>query len=52
MPIKKDRIKEVQMQPVVGFHLNIKYNKRFGYGLHFLMQPHSLILRRKFTELN
>lgn len=52
MPIKKERIKEVQMQPVVGFHLNIKYNKWFGYGLHFLMQPHSLILRRKFTELN
>lgn len=53
MPIKKERIKEVQMQLVKGFHLNIKYNKWFGYGLHFLMQqPHSIILRRKFTELN
>lgn len=52
MPIKKERIKEVQMQLIEGFHLNIKYNKWFGYGLHSLMQPQSIILRRKITELN
>lgn len=37
MPIKKRKLKEVQMQPFIGFHLNIKYNKLFGYRLYFLM---------------
>lgn len=40
------------MQPITGFHLNIKYNECSVVDSHFLVQPRTIISRRKFSELS